>query len=218
MTTTVFFVRHGSHDRLDHILCGRMEGVKLSDTGRREAARVAERLARERVDALYVSPLLRARQSAEPIAEALGLPPLLAEDLNETDMGEWTGARFDDLRRRPEWRRWSSARGRRGPPGGESMLEIQLRVARWLNAVMVLHPTAGVVAVCHADVIKAGVCYALGLPLEHHGRMEIGPASISVVAAGTGGLKVRKLNETIPEAPTAGRSRRSSAPDRPSST
>jgi broad specificity phosphatase PhoE len=196
LTTTIFFVRHGSHDRLDHVLCGRMEGVELSDAGRREAARVAERLARETVGALYVSPLLRARQTAEPIAQALGLPAVTAEDLNEIDFGEWTGARFDDLRQQAAWRRWNTARGHHRPPGGESMLEIQLRVARWLNDTIDRHPNTGVAAVCHSDVIKAAACYAFGLSLDHYDRMEISPASISVVAAGRWGLKVHKLNET----------------------
>ena len=78
VTTTIFLVRHGSHDRLDRFLCGRMEGVELSETGRREAVRVAERLSREEIGALYVSPVLRARQTAEPIAEVLGLRPVVA--------------------------------------------------------------------------------------------------------------------------------------------
>lgn len=174
-----------------------MEGVELSDTGRREAARVAERLARERVAALYVSPLLRARQSAEPIAKVLGLTPQVAEDLNEVDLGEWTGARFEDLRRRGAWRRWDTAGRRNRPPGGESLLEIQLRVARWLNEVIERHPGAGLVAVSHSDVIKVAACHALGLSLDHHDRMKISPASISVVAAGRWGLKVHALNETL---------------------
>src|SRR5579875_626741 len=56
VTTTVFFVRHGSHDRLDHVLCGRMEGVGLGEQGRKEATRAAERLKAEKIAALYVSP------------------------------------------------------------------------------------------------------------------------------------------------------------------
>jgi probable phosphoglycerate mutase len=174
-----------------------MEGVELSDTGRREAVLVAERLSRETVGALYVSPLLRARQTAEPIAETLGLRAVPAEDLNEIDLGEWTGARFDDLRQQPAWRRWNTARGHHRPPGGESMLEIQLRVARWLGQIVERHPHTGVVAVCHSEVIKVAVCHALGLSLDHHDRMEIGPASISVLAAGRWGLKVHALNETV---------------------
>jgi len=196
LTTTLFLVRHGSHDRLDHVLCGRMEGVELSAAGRREAAWVAERLSREKVGALYVSPLLRARQTAEPIAEVLGLPPLVAEDLNEIDLGEWTGARFEDLRRQPAWRRWNTTRGRDRPPNGESLLEIQLRVVRWLDEAVVRHRHTGVVAVCHADVIKVAACHALGLALDHYDRMEISPGSISVIAAGKWGLTVRALNET----------------------
>ena len=195
VTTTFFFVRHGSHDLLGQVLCGRTGGVVLNAEGLREAERLAARLARERITALYVSPLHRARQTAEPLAKALGLTPISAEELNELDFGDWTGISFEALQKQPAWRFWNHDRSQHRPPGGESMLEAQVRVARWLAAATSRHAQQGVVAVCHSDIIKVAIAYASGLSLDHHHRLEISPGSISVVVANDWGLKVRGLNE-----------------------
>ena len=195
MTTTIFFVRHGAHDRLDRILCGRMAGVTLNETGRDQARRVAERLSREPIAAIYVSPLERALQTAEPLAESLGLAPIVTEDINEIDFGDWTGAAFEDLRQHPAWEPWLREGSRGRAPGGESMCEAQARVGRWISSARAAHPGAAVAAICHADVIKAAVCEALGISLDHHHRLEIGPGSISVLSFGDYGCRLRSLNE-----------------------
>lgn len=196
MTTTILLVRHGAHDRLDRILCGRMAGVTLSETGRDQARRVAERLSREPIAAIYVSPMERARQTAEPLAERLGLEPVVSEDLNEIDFGDWTGATFEDLRRFPGWEPWNRERSRSRAPGGESMCEAQARAARWIWSARAAHPDAAVVGVCHADVIKAAVCDVLGISLDHHRRLEVGPGSISTLRVDEHGCRLRSLNET----------------------
>jgi broad specificity phosphatase PhoE len=195
MTTTVFFVRHGSHDRLNKVLCGRMAGVSLGAAGRAEAIRLAERLGREPIEAIYVSPLQRTHETAEPLGERLGLTPVEADELNEVDFGEWTGMAFAELHHQPGWRSWNEARARHRPPGGETLQEVQARVAGWLDGVVERHPSAGVVAICHGDVIKAAVCDALGLSLDHHKRLEISPGSVSVVVAGAWGRKLHSMNE-----------------------
>jgi probable phosphoglycerate mutase len=196
LATRVFFVRHGAHDRLDRILCGRMAGVRLSETGQAQARRVAEKLAGLEVAALHVSPLERARQTAAPIGEALRLAPVVSDALNEIEFGEWTGSSFDDLRRHPGWEPWNRARSRARAPGGETMGEVQDRVLAWIAAMRAAHGDAAVVAVCHGDVIKSAVCAALGLSLDHHHRFDVGPASISVVAADEPGLRLLSLNES----------------------
>ena len=99
MTTTVFLVRHASHDRLGRVLCGRMAGVTLSDEGLAQARRVADRLAGEGLAAVYASPLERAVSTARPIALAAGVEPRIDDALNEIDFGDWTGAAFEDLER-----------------------------------------------------------------------------------------------------------------------
>lgn len=195
MTTTVYFVRHGRHDRLGKVLCGRMPGVTLSEQGLADSRAMARRLAREPIDAVYASPLERTVASAEPIAEALGRPLQISENLLEVDYGEWTGAGFADLDGRPEWRAWNERRASALPPRGESMAQVQMRVGRFVNEAVRLHPDQRVVAVSHGDVIKAALIAGLGLSLDEHHRIEVSPGSLSVIAAGDWGLKVHSMNE-----------------------
>jgi probable phosphoglycerate mutase len=195
MTTTIYFVRHGAHDQLDHILCGRMPGIMLSEAGQDQARRVADRLSREPIAAIHVSPMERAQQTAAPLAERLTLAAVVAEDLNEIDFGDWTGLAFDAVRRHPAWETWNRERSRIRAPGGESLGEAQERVARWISSACAVHPDALVVAVCHADIIKAAVCDVLGLSLDHHYRIEVAPGSISSMRVDERGARLRSLNE-----------------------
>jgi probable phosphoglycerate mutase len=191
----VFFVRHGTHDLLGRMLCGRMPGLALNRAGEEQAERVAGRLARERIAAVYASPLERARETAAPIARAFGLETRIAEALNEIDFGDWTGVPFRDLEHDPQWHRWNEARGRHCPPNGETMQQAQSRVVVWLSAVVERHPDAAIVAVCHADVVKAALAHVLRFSLDHLHRVEVSPGSLSVIDAGERGALVRSVNE-----------------------
>src|SRR5687768_15866817 len=93
MTTTLFLVRHAAHDFLGRILTGRMPGIRLGVEGRRQSELLAERLAREKISAVYTSPLERARETAGPIAARLGVEPETVDDLTDVDYGEWSGDR-----------------------------------------------------------------------------------------------------------------------------
>ena len=197
MTTTVFLVRHGSHDRLGKVLCGRMDGVGLSEQGRREAVALAEHLRREQLTAIYASPLARTLETARPIAEAAGLEPMIEDDLLEIDFGEWTGRSFESLQDDPIWRLWNTRRAVARPPGGECASEVQARLQRWLDRARALHPGERIAAVTHSDVIKALAASVLGFSLDRHDRLEVSPGSISVLAAGDWGLKLLSLNEGV---------------------
>lgn len=197
MTTTVFLVRHGVHDQLGKTLCGRMAGVGINEQGRREAEALAARLAGEGLQAVYTSPLQRTRETAEPIAAAAGVPPLADEDLLEIDFGAWTGKAFEELRDDPAWRVWNTARGLARPPDGESMVEVQARLSRWLERVRNRHPVGRIAAVTHSDVIKALVAHVVGFSLDQHDRLEVNPASVSTLVVGDWGMKVTALNETV---------------------
>jgi probable phosphoglycerate mutase len=195
VTTTIFFLRHGSHDRLEHVLCGRMPGVTLSQRGREEARAAGVRLAGESLAALYASPMTRTRETAELAAEALGLPVRIADELMEIDYGEWTGATFEALKSDPRWRAWNAARGVSRAPGGESLLEVQARVRSFVDRARLAHPDQRIAAVSHGDPIKSILAHATGMPLDNLGRLEISPASLSVLEAGDWGMRVFSVNE-----------------------
>ena len=195
MTTTFHLVRHGSHGLLDRKLCGRMEGVALSEQGREEVRRTAERLARERPAALYASPLERCRETAHLLAEPLGLPVLEEPGLIEIDFGAWTGKTFDELNTDPAWEPWISRRTLARPPGGETLGEAQMRAARAVDTLRARHRDEGVVLVTHSDIVKALAAHWLGLPLDFHSRFEVSPASLTTSVVGDWGAKLIRLNE-----------------------
>jgi broad specificity phosphatase PhoE len=193
---TVFhLLRHGEHGLMGRVLPGRMPGVGLSERGRAEITAVAERLADENIAALYSSPLQRTRESAEIVAARLGLEVTFHDDLIELDFGEWTGSTFDAIRADPRWQAWRSHRSLARIPGGESMRQVQRRVVEALMEIGERHQGETIVAVSHGDVIRSALLFALGMPLDHYNRIEVGQGSISTIHIDDSGIRVTATNE-----------------------
>jgi probable phosphoglycerate mutase len=164
---TVFhLVRHGANDLAERVLCGRKIDVPLNVHGRRQAEALARRLAQEPITQVISSPRRRARQTAEPIAATLGLSVAVAAQIDEHDAGIWSGQSFADLARDPRWRLWNERRNEVRPPAGESMPELQMRILRYLDRLVLAHPDETVVLVTHAEPIRAALLYDRGLPLK----------------------------------------------------
>src|SRR6195952_1664665 len=103
-STVVLLVRHGQTPTTGKILPGRAAGLHLADTGVEQAERVAQRIAEMKtIDAIYASPLERARETAAPIGKARGMKVQIDRGLLECDFGEWTGRELKDLFKLPEW-------------------------------------------------------------------------------------------------------------------
>ena len=187
-----FLVRHAAHDLLGRTLTGRRPDVRLNEAGRAHAERLGARLAREQPAAVLSSPAERCLETAAPIARACGLAVEPAEPLQEIDFGGWTGRSFEELHGDPAWTFWNACRGAARCPDGESMLEAQARIVRRLERL----PPENVVLVSHGDVIKAALCWALGLSLDLVHRFEISPGSISAIELGKGPPVALWVNET----------------------
>jgi probable phosphoglycerate mutase len=194
-STLVLLVRHGQTATTGHVLPGRAPGLHLSDDGRRQAEAAAACIAKlKRVAAVYASPLERARETAMPIARARGLALRIERGLLELDVGEWTGLRLDRVSKRPEWstvQRYPS--GFRFPEG-ESFVEMQARVTATLGRLVDRHRGGVVVAVSHADPIKAALAHALGMHLDLFQRLAVAPGSITTIAYGALGPTVLGMN------------------------
>lgn len=193
--TLVLLVRHGLTPTTGVKLPGRAPGLSLSDEGRRQAEGAAARIgALSSVAAVYSSPLERARETALPIARARHLAVRVERGLLEIDIGEFTGLSLKRAHRRPEWpviqRNPSGFRF----PGGESFPEMQARVTSTLAGLVDRHRGQTIVAVSHADSIKAAVAQALGTPLDLFQRIAIAPASISAVVYRLHGPSVLTVN------------------------
>jgi len=195
--TTVVLVRHGQTATTGKVLPGRAAGLDLSDVGRSQAERAAELLADgPGIAAVYTSPLERARQTAAPIAAALGQRAVVDKGLLECDFGEWTGERLSALMKKPEWTTVQRSPYTFRFPGGESFPEMQHRMTSALDRLRAAHSGGTIVCVSHADPIKAAVASAIGTHLDLFQRIVISPCSLSVLSWSSFGPVVLSVNTT----------------------
>ena len=192
--TIFYLVRHASCDGLGEKLWGRTEGVCLTADGKAEARQLAERFREVKLNAIYSSPLERARETAEAIARLGGFEVALSDRFNEIDFGDWTGRSFAQLAGDERWRRFNSRRSITSIPRGESFLDVQARVVAELEGLSQQHEGERVIIVSHSDVIKAAVGYVTATPIDLLHRIEILPCSVSILSTDKNGIKVWTIN------------------------
>ncbi len=196
--TLVLLVRHGQTPTTGKVLPGRAKGLHLAEKGQEQAAAAAERIAPfgDRVAAVYASPLERTRETAAPIAKALGQRVRVSRGLLEADFGAWTGAELKQLFKLPEWKQVQSFPSGFRFPDGESFVEMQSRIVDAIGGFVREHPGRVVVAVSHADPIKAAVAHAMGSHLDLFQRIVVSPCSVTAIAYGFTGPTVLCVNST----------------------
>ncbi|OJB29034.1 phosphoglycerate mutase [Burkholderia ubonensis] len=187
-TTQILFIRHGetAWNRIRRIQ-GHID-IPLADSGLAQAQRLAVRLAREtrdgaRVDAIYSSDLMRAQQTAQPAADALGLPLVLRAGLRERAYGIFQGhdsteieARFPDA-----YAAWQTRDPGFEPEGGESQRAFYHRVLHALEPIVAAHPGGRIACVAHGGVLDCVYRFANGLDLAAPRNYQLLNTSINVV-------------------------------------
>jgi probable phosphoglycerate mutase len=194
-STLILLVRHGQTPTTGKLLPGRAPGLNLADLGVQQAQEAAQRiLALPRVDAVYASPLERARQTAAPIGKALQQKVRIDKGLLECDFGDWTGKELSALMKLPEWSTVQRAPSTFRFPNGESFTEMQTRMVTALDRIRTAHPGGVVVCVSHADPIKAAVAHAMGTHLDLFQRIVVSTCSISAISYSASGPVVLTVN------------------------
>jgi probable phosphoglycerate mutase len=214
---TVCWVRHGVTPTTGKVLPGRARGLHLAEQGRQDAKEAGQRLAGVTISAIYASPLERARETAAAIAGEVGLGVAVDKGLLECDFGDWTGAELAKLSKLPEWRTVQRMPSAFAFPGGESFLDMQSRLADVVVRYRAKHAGEVVVAVSHADCIKAALATALGVPLDLFQRIMVGTCSTSVVTYSGEGAIVHAVNSYGPIRKLLGTGANSGQPRRQSS-
>jgi probable phosphoglycerate mutase len=194
--TTLLLVRHGDTDAAGKRLTGRAPGVHLNELGRRQAERLVERLDGVRIDTIVSSPLERCRETAAPLAKARGHAVDVGRAWIEVGYGEWTGRSISQLRRTKLWRRVMFAPSNVRFPGGESLLEVQVRAVDASFDIAARHARGTVLVVSHADVIRLLVAHLAGMHADHLQRLSIDTASITAVSISDGFPRLLTVNET----------------------
>lgn len=188
MTTQILFIRHGETDwnRIKRIQ-GHVD-IPLATTGLEQAERLARRIADEakqgaRLDAIYSSDLQRAQQTAQPIADALGLPLLLREGLRERLYGAFQGHDSAEIAVRfpAEYAHWQTRDPDFTPPDGESLRAFYHRVVRTVEPLVAAHPGGRIACVAHGGVLDCVRRFAASLPLDAPRHYALLNTSINVV-------------------------------------
>lgn len=146
------------------------------------------------IDALYSSPIQRARETAAAVSGILNLPIRTNEGIGEVQYGKWTNRSLKVLARTKLWevvQAWPS--GARFPEG-ETLREVQVRTVGEIETLSEAHAGKTICCVSHADVIKLVVAHYLGVHIDLFQRLVISPASLSVVALGERGPRVPLVN------------------------
>jgi broad specificity phosphatase PhoE len=184
--------RHGVTDHLSERITGRMPGVHLNAAGLQMANKMANELRAAGFRQLFSSPLERCRETAEVVAD--GAPIICWDEFLELDFGDWTGMTFEELHRREDWNRYNGQRSAVRAPAGESAYDVQCRTVRGLRRIREEYGGGSFAISTHADVIRAIVCFVLGMSLDFLLRLQIDPASITEIELTQHGMRLLRLN------------------------
>ncbi len=196
--TRLFLIRHGEVEaRYQRVFGGRLD-MDLSPRGLEQAAALAAHLRRTHFDAVYTSPMQRARRTLAPLLALNGYEPVVCEALREVDFGAWTGLTWEEVHTRfgKSAYDWLHELETGGIPGAEPVPAYRARVADCLEEILRRHPGGALAVVCHGGVIRMALAHLLELPLSKMAHFEVDYASLTVVDCRPGRPEIRLLNFT----------------------
>ena len=193
----LIFVRHG---RTPWNVQGRVQGGgALDEVGRAQAAALAERLSTESLAAIYASPALRARQTAQAVARRHAMSVQQRSLLRDLDYGRYAGALLADVEKeRPELvKQWRDHPHTVHFDGGEELADLRARVQRFIREVAQRHPERTVLAATHDSPVRVAASLALDLDDSEHNRDDLRTklASITILEVNGAGITMPVHND-----------------------
>jgi len=183
VVTRLLLTRHGeSTANVARQFSGRSD-VALTALGRRQARALGRRLRAFEIDAAYVSPLLRARETAEIALRGRGIEPVPELGLREISFGDWEGCSFDEIRERwpTEWSQLRAFDESFCAPNGEPFTAAQARVVAAAVAIVGRHPDQTVLITAHGGTLQLLLSHVLGMPAGSMFRIATGNCGLSIV-------------------------------------
>lgn len=213
----LFLIRHGLTPKTGVRLSGWTPGVHLSKAGRAQAEGLVHRFEGVHLDAIYVSPLERTRETAEPLANARGIRMVERDDVGEVHYGAIENKSLKVLAKSDIWRQLQGWPSNVRFPGGESLRETQARAVGAIEQIRAAHPRGAVAVFSHGDWIRLSLAHLMGVHIDLYRRLAVEPASVSAVTLGNWGPIIRLVNETgalahlTPPRPPAGEAKKKAA-------
>jgi alpha-ribazole phosphatase len=194
----IILIRHGEVTWNKQACYAGWTDLELTEKGVAQARAVAERLRSEPLDAVYCSDLLRARVSAEIIAEPHGLTPIVDSDLRELNYGQWEGVAETDLPiKYPElYKTWTANPAETSTPDGESFSQLLSRVSRAMGRIMEDYPDGTVAVVAHKSANRVMLCHWMGVDINLYKRMGQDNVAINTVLFTPERVQIENINDT----------------------
>jgi broad specificity phosphatase PhoE len=204
MPTLIFLARHGETEWNSHKRYQGQTEVELNERGRRQAAQLADRLAKVRFHAAYTSDLSRAKACADLVCAFHGLDAIPLEDLRERHFGDLEGLTKAEAQQCDWWGDFEDSDGFTSPPGGETRLELRLRAVDCLERIIEEHEGENILIVTHGGVIGQIIGEILGIPQGRKVPVRLDNCSLTVIKVDGNRRALLAINDVShlhPEAP-----------------
>ena len=184
MLTRLLLVRHGATTATQEDRFSGSAGAELSEQGRWQVERLGDRLAQQRITAVYTSPLSRAVDTARILAARCNLDSITRDGLREIGHGHWEGKKRDEVERdfADEYSAWEADPFTFAPAGGESGVVVLARALPVVRDIVAAHPGGQVLVVSHKATLRLVLSSLLGFdPRGYRDRLEQSPACLNVI-------------------------------------
>lgn len=196
--TVLLLIRHGETDWVGKRLQGRLPGIDLNETGKRQAQEVANALEALPIKAIYSSPIERATQTAQPLADRKGLKVEIHPGLIEMDYGTFAGKTFKQLWRMNAWKKMIHPDTTDPFPGGDSIATANNRVLKAVGDIANRWQERDLIACfTHADQVRLTLAHYLKMPEGEFHRLETNTCSVSVIKIWEDKALVVQMNQIV---------------------
>jgi broad specificity phosphatase PhoE len=197
--TTLILARHGATEHnlvRPYVLQGRRMDPPLDAVGEQQVEALTNALKNRRIDTVFSSAFLRAKQTAEMVAKSHGVASRVIESIGEIDIGVWEGLTWDQIHARwpNESKAFEEDCSKQGYLGGENYMQLRDRVVPALEALRIDFAGRTVVVIGHNGVNRAAVAHWLGIPLGYSRRIPQANGSYSIVTLRPSGGRVQTIN------------------------
>ncbi|HMP84818.1 MAG TPA: histidine phosphatase family protein [Verrucomicrobiota bacterium] len=194
----LILIRHAEvEERYKRVFGGRID-MNLSDTGRRQAAALADYLRHKPIDVIYASPMKRVQQTLKPYLKNGAPQPVILDGLREVDFGDWTGHEWEKIQEKfgISAYQWLQLLETGGIPNGEPLAAYRSRVEPCVRQMLDSHSGKTVAAFCHGGVIRMIFSILLDVPLSRMAAYNFDYASVSEIEWKAGRMEIQLLNYT----------------------
>nr|WP_321499798.1 histidine phosphatase family protein [uncultured Dethiosulfovibrio sp.] len=196
--TTVILIRHGECDgNVKGMFRGQMD-FPLNERGLRQAQEAGDAAKKLGIDAIYSSPLLRAKQTAQAVAEACGLSVANCPGVNNISLGSWEGRIKEEIAKEEPtlWNTWLNAPEDLAFPGMEPLTDVMARSRAALDDIVKAHQGGTVAVVSHRTTLKPLVASCLDIPKPWFWRLHFDTASLTTLLHDEKGYSLLHFNGT----------------------